>query len=57
MNDTKPLYVYAWKNNSVRASFYGLRCLVVARGKMNSCLLRFEDGRYLVTSRNAIRKI
>lgn len=49
-------YTYAWGNNPVRATYKGKRCRVVCRGKMNSCLLEFADGRKLVTSRNAIRK-
>lgn len=36
----------------------GERCRVVARGKMNSCIVEFErDGYQVVTSRNYIRKI
>lgn len=57
MENACPTYRYAWKNNEVRASFYGLRCFVLARGTMNSCLLQFEDGRKLITSRNSIRKV
>lgn len=50
-------YYYAWKNNEVRAKLYGRRCKVLARGRMNSCLLEFENGELVVTSRNAIRKV
>jgi len=50
-------YVYAWKNNETRAKLYGRLCRVVARGKMNSILIEFENGEQVVTSRNAIRRV
>ena len=34
----------------------GQRCRIMIRATMNSCLLEFEDGYKVVTSRNAIRK-
>lgn len=34
----------------------GQRCRVLARGKMNSALLEFEDGFRVVTSRNGLRR-
>lgn len=34
----------------------GQRCRVLARGGMNSCMVEFEDGYRVVTSRNAVRK-
>ena len=34
----------------------GQSCRVVARGKMNSILVEFEDGFRVVTSRYAVRK-
>ena len=49
-------YVYRWKNNPERARFYGKPCRVVARGKLNTVLLEFEDGERLVTSGNSIRQ-
>ena len=49
-------YIYMWGNNSVRAKFKGRRCRLIAVGRMNSCLLEFENGERLLTSRNAIRK-
>jgi hypothetical protein len=33
----------------------GQICFVLARGKMNSCLVEFEDGYQMVTSRNALK--
>lgn len=47
--------IYVWGNNAKRARFKGRACRVVARAKMNSVLLEFEDGERLVTSRHAIR--
>ncbi len=46
------LYVYRWDRQGRK----GQRCRVVARGRMNSCLLAFEDGYTMVTSRNALMK-
>lgn len=45
-------YVYFWHRQGRK----GEPCEVLARGKMNSCLVRFADGYTMVTSRNAIRK-
>ncbi len=45
-------YIYYWN----RMGRKGQRCDVLVRGKMNSCLVIFEDGYTAVTSRNAIRK-
>jgi len=45
-------YVYFWN----RMDRKGHRCAVLARGKMNSCLVKFADGFTAITSRNAIRR-
>lgn len=45
-------YIYYWN----RMDRKGQRCAVIVRGKMNSCLVIFEDGYTAVTSRNALRK-
>lgn len=45
-------YIYRWDRQGRK----GQPCEVLARGKMNSCLVRFADGYTMVTSRNAIRK-
>jgi hypothetical protein len=45
-------YRYAWN----RMGRKGQACAVLARGKMNSCLVQFEDGFTAVTSRNALRR-
>jgi hypothetical protein len=50
-------YVYAWKNNEKRATMYGRKCRVLARGKKNSVLAEFEDGQREIVSRNSIRLI
>jgi len=46
-------YRYAWN----RMDRKDQRCRVLVRGKMNSCLIEFEDGFRAVTSRNALRRI
>lgn len=51
-------YIYCWGNNEKRATMKGRECIVIARGKMNSCLIEFTDnGQREVTSRNSVRKI
>jgi hypothetical protein len=45
-------YIYRWN----RMGRKGHQCDVLARGTMNSCLVKFGDGYTMVTSRNAIRK-
>ncbi len=49
-------YYFAWKNNPKRKRLFRKPCAVIARGRMNSILVQFEDGRREVTSRYAIRK-
>jgi hypothetical protein len=51
-NPERPVYIYAWE----RMGRKGQRCIVLARGKMNSCWVRFEDGFEAVTIRNALRR-
>lgn len=41
-------YIPAWK---------GRRCRVLARGKMNSIQVEFENGERAITSRYAVRRI
>jgi len=52
MNEAGFLYIYFWN----RMGRKGQRCAVLVRGKMNSCLVEFEDGFKAVTSRNALRR-
>jgi hypothetical protein len=49
-------YIYRWKNNTKRATMYKRVCRVIARGKLNSCLIEFLNGQREVVSRNSIRK-
>ena len=44
-------YIYRWDRHGRK----GQLCLVLARGAMNSCLCKFEDGYTMVTSRNALK--
>jgi len=48
-------YYYAWRNNEKRLTLYRRLCRIVARGRMNSILIEFEDGQREVVSRNAVR--
>ena len=45
-------YIYRWNRQGRR----GQPCVVTARGTMNSCRVRFDDGYTMVTSRNALRR-
>jgi hypothetical protein len=45
-------YVYRWDRQGRKGKF----CKLICRGTRNSCLLEFEDGYRMVTSRNAIMK-
>jgi len=45
-------YIFRWDRHGRK----GKRCLVLARGTMNSCLVKFEDGFTMVTSRNALKR-
>lgn len=49
-------YKYMWGNNPKRKELKGRKCSVLARGKMNSCLVEFENGQREIISRNALRK-
>lgn len=52
-----PTYKYSWGNNEKRQKLKGRECLVLARGRMNSCLIEFTDnGQREIVSRNALRK-
>jgi len=50
------MYPYYWRVRTRHPERFGTRCRVLARGKMNSCLVEFEDGFKTVTSRNYVRK-
>ena len=48
-------YPYYWRVKTRLPERKGDPCRVLARGKMNSTLIEFEDGYKVVTSRNYIR--
>jgi len=50
-------YYYAWKNNAKRESLYKRECIVLARGKMNSILIQFDNEQKEIVSRNSLRKL
>jgi hypothetical protein len=45
-------YVYRWDRQGRKGQF----CEMLVRGTLNSCLVEFEDGYQMVTSRNAIKR-
>lgn len=45
-------YIFRWHRHGRK----GQICRLICRGAMNSCLLEFEDGYRMVTSRNAIMR-
>jgi hypothetical protein len=49
-------YIYRWNRPGLPGR-KGQICTVIARGKMNSCSVEFEDGFRAVTSRNALKKV
>lgn len=49
-------YYYAWGPRLMGFSRKGAFCRVLARGRMNSCKVEFEDGFQAIISRNALRK-
>ena len=48
-------YYWYWKKKLPERK--GQRCRVLARGKMNSILVEFEDGYQVITSRHAVRRV
>ena len=56
-NAEPAVMVFVWGNNSRRAELKGRRCVVLARGTMNTILVQFLDtGEKVTTSRRAVRK-
>lgn len=45
-------YIFRWNRQGRK----GQPCEVLARGKMNSCEVRFADGYTMITSRNALMR-
>lgn len=50
------IYPYIWRVSTRLPERKGTLCKVLARGRMNSCLVEFEDGYKVVTSRNYLRR-
>jgi len=48
-------HIWFWKTRLPERK--GQLCRIIARGKMNSALVEFEDGYKVITSRYAVRKI
>lgn len=55
--DEKTEFVHVWFWRSRLPERKGQVCRIIARGKMNSILVEFEDGYRVVTSRYAVRKM
>ncbi len=51
-----PAFDYVWFWRAYLGDRRGHRCRVLARGKMNSILVEFEDGFRAITSRYAVRR-
>jgi hypothetical protein len=49
-------FPYFWRVRTRLPDRYGQPCKVLARGRLNSCLVEFQDGFRVVTSRNYLRK-
>ena len=49
-------YKYYWRVKTKHPEYYKQPCKVLARGKMNSCLVEFIDGHKIITSRNYMRR-
>jgi hypothetical protein len=47
---------YIWRVKTRLTERYMTPCKVLARGKMNTCLVEFEDGYRVTTSRNYLIK-
>jgi hypothetical protein len=48
---------YIWRVKIRLPERYLTPCKVLARGKRNSCLVEFEDGYRVITSRNYVIKL
>lgn len=45
-----------WRVRAKLPERFGQSCRVLARGRMNSILVEFQDGKRVVTSRNFVRR-
>ena len=50
-------HVYRWGNNAKRATLKGRRCRILARGRMQSVMVEFEDGQREIVAFRAFRKL
>lgn len=48
--------IYYWGNNEKRRTLKGRRCRILARGKMRSVLVEFENGQREIVSYRALRE-
>jgi len=48
---------YIWRVKARLPERYRTPCKVLARGKLNTCLVEFEDGYRVTTSRNYLMKL
>ncbi len=46
-----------WRIRKWRPDRFGHHCRILARGRMNSCLILFGDGERIVASRWFVRKL
>lgn len=53
---TAPRSTYVWRVRTRLSERFGSHCRVLVRGALNSCLVEFEDGLRVVTSRNYVRR-
>ena len=53
----KIMIQYLWRVKTRLPERYMLPCQVLARGKRNTCLVEFEDGYRVTTSRNYVIKL
>jgi hypothetical protein len=49
-------FPYVWRVRTRFPERFGARCAVLARGKLNSAMVVFEDGFMVITSRNYFRR-
>lgn len=47
---------HIWRLNKYLPERKGMPCQILARGRMNSILVEFQDGARFITNRYAVRK-
>ncbi len=52
-----PHYTHYWRIRKWLPERFGQSCRIVAKGRMNSWLIEFEDGLRVVTSRWFVRRL